>query len=116
MEEDNILNVEKELQIKILEEENTKLKHELIKCKILLKEIDSDANPNLVSDEEAICVEQIRRLKEVSEDRELSTDEAKKLDILHKNLKLARGEDLRVKSANKVKKLSSADLTNIAKK
>lgn len=113
MDENNVLDAEKELRIRMLEQENQKLKHEIIKCKILLNEIDSEANPDIISDEEAICVEQINRLKKISDDRDLSTDEAKKLDILHRNLKLARGEDLRVKSSNKAKKLSTDELNKI---
>ena len=115
MDDDNVLNAELEFRIKHLEAENSKLKHEIIKCKVLLNEIDSDANPNLVTDEEAICVEQIRKLKTASSERELSADEVKKLDILHRNLKLARGEETRINSKGKVKKLSSADLTDLVK-
>ena len=79
--EDNILDAEKEFEIISLRNEVEKLKNEVIKYKILLNEIDSDANPDIISDEESICVEQIRKLKEASSKRELSTDEAKKLDI-----------------------------------
>ena len=92
MDGDNILDAEKAFELLTLRNEIEKLKNEVIKYKILLNEIDSEANPDIISDEEAICVEQIHKLKENSGKRQLSTDEVKKLDILHKNLKLARGQ------------------------
>lgn len=113
--DDNVIDAEKEFETVALRNEIQKLKNEVIKYKILLKEIDSDANPDIVSDEEAICVEQIHSLKESSGKRVLSTDEVKKLDILHKNLKLARGEGIRVGAKNKVGAMSAGDLANIAK-
>lgn len=111
----NLLDSEKEFEIAALRVENTKLRNEITKYQILLNEIDSEANPNLVTDEEAICVEQIRKLKESSSKRTLTTDEVKKLDLLHKNLKLARGEIDRVKNQNKAGQYSIKDLENIAK-
>jgi len=114
MDDDNVIDAEQEFEIISLRNEINKLKNEVIKYKILLKEIDSDANPDIVSDEEAICVEQIRKIKESSGKRELSTDEVKKLDILHKNLKLARGQGNRVGAKNKVGSMSASDLADIA--
>ena len=115
MEEDNILNAEKDFEIAALHNELERLTNELIKYKILLKEIDSDANPDIVSDEEAICVEQIRNLKNLSSDRELNTDEAKRLDLFHKNLKLARGEGTRLAPRNTAGKSTDDDLAAIIK-
>ena len=113
--DDNVIDAEKEFEMIALRNEVEKLKYEVIKYKILLNEIDSDANPDIISDEEAICVEQIRKLKESSGKRQLSTDEVKKLDILHKNLKLARGEGTRVGARNKVGSMSAKDLADIVK-
>ena len=113
--ENNVIDAEKDFEIVVLRNEIEKLKNEVIKYKILLNEIDSDANPNIVSDEEAICVEQIHKLKENYTKRELSTDEAKKLDIFHKNLKLARGQGIRVGAKNKVGSMTADDLANIVK-
>ncbi|MCK5138475.1 MAG: hypothetical protein KAQ85_01410 [Thermodesulfovibrionia bacterium] len=114
-EKSNILDSEKDFEIKALRSEVEKLRNEVIKYKILLNEIDSDANPEIVSDAEAICVQEIRKLKDSSSSRELSTDEVKKLDLLHKNLKIARGENARVGARNKAGKMSAKDLANIAK-
>ena len=115
MDGDNVIDAEREFETIALRNEIEKLKNEVIKYKILLNEIDSDANPDIVSDEEAICVEQIHKLKENSGKRQLSTDEVKKLDILHKNLKLARGQGTRVGARNQAGALSAKDLADIAK-
>ena len=114
--DNNIIDVEKDFEISTLHNEITRLKNEISKYRILLNEVDNEANPNFISDEEIICVEQIRKLKEDSATRVLSTDEAKKLDIFHKNLKLARGEGTRVGSKASTKKMSSLDLEQIARK
>lgn len=111
----NIIDAEQEFEVIALRNEVEKLTNEIIKYKILLNEIDSDANPDIVSDEEVICVEQIRKLRENSATRELSTDETKKLDILHKNLKIARGQGTRVGRKNQASKMSDKQLAEIAK-
>lgn len=111
----NVIDAEKEFETIALRNEIEKLTNEVIKYKILLNEIDSEANPDIVSDEEAICVEQIRKLKENSSKRQLSTDEVKKLDILHKNLKLARGQGTRVGAKNQAGAMSAEQLSEIAK-
>ena len=114
-ENNNILDAEKDFEIISLRNEIEKLTNEVVKYKILLNEIDSEANPDIISDEEAICVEQIRKLKESSGKRQLSTDEVKKLDILHKNLKLARGQGTRVGAKNQAGKMTASQLAAIAK-
>ena len=115
MDGDNVIDAEREFETVALRNEIEKLTNEVIKYKILLNEIDSEANPDIVSDEEAICVEQIRKLKENSSKRQLSTDEVKKLDILHKNLKLARGQGTRVGAKNQAGAMTASQLAEIAK-
>jgi hypothetical protein len=112
--EDNIIDAGQEFETVALKNEIERLTNEVIKYKILLNEIDSEANPDIISDEEAICVEQIRNLKVESTKRHLSTDEVKKLDILHKNLKLARGEGSRVGAKSTASKMSAEELKKIA--
>lgn len=113
--ENNVIDAEQEFELIALRNEIEKLKNEVIKYKILLNEVDNEASPSFVSDEEVICVEQIRKLKNESAKRDLSTDEVKKLDILHKNLKLARGQGIRVGAKNQAGQLSAVDLAKIAK-
>lgn len=110
----NIISMEKELEIKALRDEIQKLKNQVTKYRILLKETDESANPDSVSDEEVICVEQISKLRKYSANRDLTSDEIKNLDVLHKNLKLARGENIRVGSQNKTKKKSVEELEKLA--
>jgi predicted RNase H-like nuclease (RuvC/YqgF family) len=115
MDGDNLVEAEKEFEIAALKNEVEKLRKEITKYQILLNEVDDEANPNIISDEEVICVEQIAKLRQESAKRHLSTDEVKKLDILHKNLKMARGEGSRVNNRSLAKKLSAEELTAVAK-
>lgn len=112
----NLLEASKEFEIKALRDQVDKLKHELIRCQILLKEIDEDADPNMVSDQEVICVQEISKLRTISnEERPLTSEECKNLDLLHKNLKLARGQSERVTQKDKASKMSSDDLEKLIK-
>ena len=104
----NILDAEKELRIKMLERTFDELEKENTKLKILLKDYGVDAHADDVTDEEAICVLQISKLRERASSRMLTLDETRQLDLLHKNLKLARGETVRTKK--KVTKLSTTEL------
>jgi len=58
-----------------------------------------------VSPEEQICVKQIDSLNRISNDRDLTLEEVKKLDFLVKNLKLIR------KEANSIVEMSAKDVT-----
>lgn len=106
-----LLDAEKELQIKLLKDHISNIEKENTKLKILLKEYGCDESPSSISDEEAICVQQINRLRKVSETRDLSLDETRKLDLLQKNLKIARGEVIRGKKKD-FSNLSTDDLLN----
>ena len=114
---DNLLDASKDLEIKILRDQCDKLKHELIRCQILLKEADPDAHPGIVSDQEVICVQEISKLRAVSDDqnRQLSAEECKNLDLLHKNLKIARGQTDRVKPQDKAARMTSEELMAVLK-
>lgn len=111
----NLIDAEKEFEISALRKKIKELELENTKLQILLKEINEDANPNMISDTEATCTEQIQKLKENSSKRELTTDEVKRLDLLHKNLKLARGENARVGAKSKVNDMSADELTDLVK-
>lgn len=100
-------------------EENQKLKEEIQHLKLLLSgavPVISNLEPTKLDDEELICIMQIQRLKDLAQKRELTLDEVKKLDLLHKNLKLARGENTVVVGKNKkdIKDVSEAKLIEIA--
>ncbi len=113
---DNIIDAEKEFEILALKQENKKLKNQLTKYQVLLKEIEDEADPNMITDVEVICISEINKLKEYSGQRELTTDEIKNLDILHKNLKIVRGENPRTKSQGNTKAMSTEEMTKLVKK
>ena len=69
-------------------------------------------NVEKVSDIEAICVKQLRMFREMSDGGvPLSNDDAKIVDIMHKNLKIALGKE--DKKTPKGKEYTSAELISI---
>lgn len=103
-------NDEDRFKMKMLADEVDRLKHENIKLKLAMSEAGIADEENKISNEEAICYEQIEMLKLTSSERQLTVDEVKILDTLHKNLKLARGENSRIKKGSKLDKMSAEDL------
>lgn len=95
---------EDELQKKI-----AKLELEIIKLETVIKENEWDDTRD-ISDTEAICIQQIRRLKDKSAYSEFCEADAKILDILHKNLRMARGEVTLGDRSKKAKKMSNEEL------
>lgn len=117
MEDNNILDLETSLRIKLLMDEIQKYKDENTRLLILLKEAGvEEAGLSKISDEEVICIQQITKLREQSEDNELDKDQVKNFDILHRNLKIARGEGTRVGRKSSTDGLSADQLKDIAKK
>jgi hypothetical protein len=113
--DENVLGMEKELEIKALRTQITDLEKEVTKYKILMQEAEIEVNGEGITDEEIICVQQIAKLRAEASERDLSKDEVQKFDILHKNLKLARGEDTRVKSKSRASKATAAELEEALK-
>lgn len=64
-----------------LKKENERLKQQIVELSIAKQ----------ISEEELICIRQISILHDRSQQRELSLEEIKKLDLLVKNLKLITG-------------------------
>lgn len=85
-------------QILDLEVENRKYK-EILKENDLLDEIE-DTTVNVV---EVMCLSELNKLKELSDKGGLTLEDTKILDLLHKNLMLARGEVKPEKSKGKKK-------------
>jgi len=99
-----------------LQKELDDLRMENNKLHIILSEagIEDDALDK-ISNEEAICVSEIKKLREKSDgDETLTLNETKQLEIYVKNLKQIRGEDKRFKSANRTSKLTQDELISIA--
>lgn len=74
-------------RLEILETENRSLL-KVIKDNDLVEDLEMD----IISDEELICVNEIRKLKELSDNGSFGKEESQILDILHKNLRLIRGQ------------------------
>lgn len=104
---ENIARVLKELK-----EENIRLRLDITALKEVLKENGLEEYPS-ISDAEAICINEISRLKDLSLAGGLSFEDTKMLEILHKNLLLARGKE--VKPNNKDKKHSTEELLSLVK-
>lgn len=77
--------------IDVLREENDRLKREVARYEKTLKSYDIEEVDDM-SDVEYICVEEIKKLRLTSDTRPLTDFEVKNLDVLHKNLKSARGQ------------------------
>lgn len=99
--------------LKIIE----KLQDENESLKSKLATLQSNNLPTFggrVSSEELICVEQIEMLRAKSIGRELTLEEVKKLDLLNKNLRLAREQATQVIDTLEYSNISEEDLENIA--
>jgi hypothetical protein len=108
--------VDEQLQnMQLLQKELAELRNINTKYEILLTDNGLLEKVSTVSPEEAICIEQIRILKEKSSRQPFSETDCKILDILHKNLKIARGEKVAADGKGKTKKLTDEELTNIIK-
>jgi hypothetical protein len=96
--------------------ENEMLKEKLAQLEGFLKQNTSLINVvNNVSDEEAICIQQITLLKNKSMNREMDLDEIKRLDLLVKNLRLAREKTERQAREPEYLPIKEADLVELAK-
>jgi hypothetical protein len=103
-------------QLKDLTAELKKVKLENAKLKLAIKTAEiSDETVSKISDAEAICIEQIMKLKEQSAVRNFTNEDAKILDTMHRNLLLARGKLQDSLKKSKAKGLSIDELVDIAK-
>lgn len=97
-------------KIQDLESENQKLKQILIDNDLMdeVKEVSTT-----LSDEEFICINEIRKIKELSENGFLEEEDVRKMDILYKNLRAIRGQAPAEKENKKLKKADVKDLFKI---
>jgi hypothetical protein len=103
------------IQIQKLMDELDFFKNQCTRLKIIVDDNGLGEEVGKVSDAEVICTEQISKLLEISKESVFSQEDAKTLDILHRNLKLARGEKVKQDSNSSTKKLSDKDLLNLLK-
>jgi hypothetical protein len=104
------------LEIKQLKKKIAELEIELAKAQAILKENDLIENVSQVSETEAICANEIHKLKVASDNGILTLEDIKILDILHKNLLLAQGRPVEEKKDKKKGAKSVAELLSIVEK
>jgi hypothetical protein len=102
-----------ELEIKALTERINELEAELNKAKVLLRNEGIDLSEYTLSPEESICVNEILKLKRLSDTGQFTKDEAQILDILYKNLRLIRGQSVPQDSLKKKQKIDTDELFKI---
>lgn len=72
--------------------ENEELKKQIAHANEIIKTMGAPLALSRENEEELICIEQIKILKERSRSRELDINDVKKLDLLIKNLRLIRSQ------------------------
>jgi hypothetical protein len=109
----SLVEAEKDFEIKKLKAQISELEKENDKLNLLLKEADPEASANMISDSEYICLNEIRKLREISKTGELSADEVKAFDTLHKNLNIIQGKNPRKLGQGSTKNMSDEDLEKL---
>lgn len=97
-------------QLEILTEKNKRLNTDLAVAGL---DKPKDNGQFIVSDEEATCTIQIAMIKLNAMQRELTTDECKRLEIYVKTLQVIKGRDVKEdksKQEKELAKMSSAEL------
>jgi len=82
---------------------------------MMLKDLAQNIRVTQVSPEEMVCVEQINLLRQKSASRDLTLEEAKKLDIFVRNLKLIRDESTIIINSVDSSGVKEAELVAIAR-
>lgn len=104
------------IEIKQLKKKVAELEIELAKAQAVLKENDLIESVSQISETEAICTNEIHKLKVASDNSILTLEDIKILDILHKNLLLAQGRPVEEKKDKKKGAKSVAELLSIVEK
>jgi hypothetical protein len=104
------------LEIERLKKRVAELELELSKARTVLKENDLIENVGIISDAEAICANEIHKLKVASDNGILTLEDIKALDLLHKNLLLAQGKPIEEKKDKKKGAKTVAELLSIVDK
>jgi hypothetical protein len=104
------------LEIQKLKKRISELEIKLAKAESIIKDNDLDEEASSISDVEAICLAEINKLKVISDKGILSLEDTKVLDLLHKNLLLARGKPAEEKKDKKRGAKSVAELLSIVEK
>lgn len=103
--------VEKLSEVQILKNEIAKLESEKVRMITIIKNNDLEdllEGEHIVLPEEAICINEIRNLKQLSDHGLFGSDEAKIFDIIAKNYRIIKG--LISDDKSKKKKMSREQL------
>lgn len=103
-------------EIEKLKKKVAELEIELAKARAVIKDNDLEDEVTEISDAEAICISEIKKLKIASDNGILTLEDVKVLDLLHKNLLLARGKPVEEKKDKKRGAKSVAELLSIVGK
>lgn len=101
------------IEIERLKRRINELEIELVKAKSILEDNDLIEDLPSISDTEAICINEIRKLKLASDAGILTLEDIKILDLLHKNLLLATGKVVEHKKEKKRGVKTVAELLSI---
>jgi hypothetical protein len=99
-------------EAEVLVKEIQQLKRKVAEYEKTLESYEID-EIEILSDTEYICVEEIKKMKNLSAGRGLTDDEIKSLDILHKNLRQCRKDQELGKKKLKEKETDVTELLSI---
>lgn len=112
---DDILGMEVNFQLDALRKKVAELEKENLKLSQIIRDNDLDIDDiSDMSDEEYICLSQIARLKEQSDNMAFDQEQSKIFDTLVKDLNIIRGGNVKRKAKKKTK-AEVAELISIAK-
>ena len=104
------------LEIERLKKKVSELELELVKARAVIKDNGLEEEATTISETEAICINEIHKLKVASDAGILTLEDVKTLDLLHKNLLLARGRPVEEKKDKQRGSKSVAELLSIVDK
>ncbi len=91
-------------------DENKLLREKLTQMETAVKHTSALSITDQPSPESIVCMEQIQRIREKSNTRELTLEEVKRLDLLIKNLRLTQEQSTENVGKAKYRDVSEADL------
>lgn len=106
----------KKSEVEILKEEIAQLESEKVRMIDIIKKNDLEdliEGEHIVLPEEAICINELRNLKRISDNGQFGSDEAKIFDIIAKNYRLIKG--LISDDKSKKKKMTREELGKLLK-
>lgn len=104
-----------EIEIERLKKRITELEMELAKARSVLEDNDLVEEIPTISNEEAICISEINKLRIASVNGILTLEDVKILDLLVKNLLAIRGKSVTEEKPKKKGTKSVAELLSIVK-